>query len=1445
MLVRAARRRAPLKISRTHFSEQLYLPWLCPAHNPSILDRRRWVTSDSGPQRPDIRRRRNSNDASHAPPRRSMATAVGFVSMDDIPFESFNVQPSGTQHNYIELGPSPSSPAFNTMDLYGRLATSQQKLRGNAQTGVSGDISEVLSVFYACLQVGRVERAGIILRRILSKINIEVDEVVVLHSHYLRTSVEQIILEPSEAAKQAIHKWFELEIRLKGIPFNAEMVAYMLKASLQSTDDTLGGNRKRLVRRYMDMVPGETGLEVLSLKILSAAELNQVNQICPTYNLADGFEESFEFTPKEEEIVLEHSGQRERPIPAVKPVGQKGLGLKALKKALSLFSNLPAQGVATAGMSTKQKRELQTQLEEDCVNSAIDRWREESTSLKKMGLDSTLQTKSLGARMWKWQTALEQYLKDEIKKVDEAESMENRTPENIERCLYGPFLRILPPEKLAAITILSTMTALGAGVDKGLPLSTTILSIAGSVEDESVLASVQEANKKGVWSRETINRLDLATLKRMIKSRGVGSAAKVVNALQKGTLKQEVDKDTEQQRSAHVYTQWPTTTKAKIGAFLMSALINVAKVPVTLENSDTKQEITQLQPALLHTFQYKMGKKYGVIIANKALVEALKREPVHSLLAKHLPMLVQPEPWTLFNKGGFLLHPTKLMRVKLGNNDQRYYAEAAIGQGDLTDLCKGLDVLGKTEWRINQPVFDVMLEAWNSGEAIGNIAPESPKVEIPPEPDSTRDPLERRRWIREVKTIENTKTGLHSQRCFQNFQLEIARALRNESFYFPHNMDFRGRAYPIPPYLNHMGADHCRGLLMFGVGRELGASGLKWLKIHLANVYGFDKASLAEREAFADENISKIYDSATNSLGGTRWWLEAEDPWQCLAACIELKNALESPDPTRFVSHLPVHQDGTCNGLQHYAALGGDLWGAKQVNLEPGDRPADVYSAVAELVKEDIANDLEKGDPCAVFLDGKITRKTVKQTVMTNVYGVTFVGARAQVKKQLLAANLDMPNERQMNPTILSSYVATKIFSALANMFRGAHDIQYWFGECANRVSTSLTPEQMARLEGEWPKLTVSRASPKPRASLTARLEDASAFRSTVIWTTPLNMPVVQPYRSSSSKSVTTTLQTISLSEPHQTHPVNKRKQLQGFPPNFIHSLDATHMLISALRSSEMGLTFAAVHDSFWTHAADIEKMNTVLRDSFIQIHSEDVIGRLGEEFRARYKDCMYLTYVKRDSAVGKQILEWRKKHVEPRTPGAPKKTPKLHELILERTRLRLLASADPKEVEEGQKITTPTAIFAELSADGDLAPDPELKELAMGEIPEDSATKISTAEDTFNAASVEDVEDDFAAVGGEKQPEAEKEHLTPFEKAFTKVKQRREDKIPVWLPLTFPPVPKKGDFDVSRLKDSHYFAKSSSDTNGGIPSSVNLTENVLQGHQLLMMDERRIRQPY
>ncbi len=105
---------------------------------------------------------------------------------------------------------------------------------------------------------------------------------------------------------------------------------------------------------------------------------------------------------------------------------------------------------------------------------------------------------------------------------------------------------------------------------------------------------------------------------------------------------------------------------------------------------------------------------------------------------------------------------------------------------------------------------------------------------------------------------------------------------------------------------------------------------------------------------------------------------------------MELRAALESPNPLEFESGLPVHQDGTCNGLQHYAALGGDDQGARQVNLDVTDRPSDVYTYVATMVEEQIARDAEGDHHYAKLLTGKISRKVVKQTVSRVVFYFFF-----------------------------------------------------------------------------------------------------------------------------------------------------------------------------------------------------------------------------------------------------------------------------------------------------------------------------------------------------------------------------------------------------------------------------------------------------------------------
>ena len=58
----------------------------------------------------------------------------------------------------------------------------------------------------------------------------------------------------------------------------------------------------------------------------------------------------------------------------------------------------------------------------------------------------------------------------------------------------------------------------------------------------------------------------------------------------------------------------------------------------------------------------------------------------------------------------------------------------------------------------------------------------------------------------------------------------------------------------------------------------------------------------------------------------------------------------------------------------------------------PAAIPQDVYTGVADVVEKLRKDDADSGVLIARDLEGFITRKVVKQTVMTTVYGVTRWG---------------------------------------------------------------------------------------------------------------------------------------------------------------------------------------------------------------------------------------------------------------------------------------------------------------------------------------------------------------------------------------------------------------------------------------------------------------------
>jgi DNA-directed RNA polymerase len=51
------------------------------------------------------------------------------------------------------------------------------------------------------------------------------------------------------------------------------------------------------------------------------------------------------------------------------------------------------------------------------------------------------------------------------------------------------------------------------------------------------------------------------------------------------------------------------------------------------------------------------------------------------------------------------------------------------------------------------------------------------------------------------------------------------------------------------------------------------------------------------------------------------------------------------------------------------------------------------------------------------------------------------------------------------------------------------------------------------------------------------------------------------------------------------------------------------------------GITFAGVHDSFWTHASTTPIMNRLLREKFVELYSQPILEDLHASFLERYPD--------------------------------------------------------------------------------------------------------------------------------------------------------------------------------------------------------------------------------
>lgn len=740
-------------------------------------------------------------------------------------------------------------------------------------------------------------------------------------------------------------------------------------------------------------------------------------------------------------------------------------------------------------------------------------------------------------------------------------------------------LKRFDPDLLAFLALNSIF----AGITKQHPAVTTHALIGALLEAEVMALDLQEQSQ-----RKTASRISAV----VSKNGSSRQRKRVFNKLAKEHLPD--------------HTAWPQDHKVRIAEPLVSAVLQA--LPELFE---------------LVTLATGTNKSSAVIRLTDAGVQLMGslRESMAWMQPIHRPMVVPPRPWFDMDTGCYYENQASrtVKLVRTFNRDHKELVRSAIDDGSMAQVLEAVNAIQSTAWAINLPIYDLVQWAFDEGlEGLG--LPANRLMPVPPRMDAetwdTMSPKEKKGHRIALAGIHERNRGIVADQAVLLRDLETAKELTGyASFWLPHNLDFRGRVYPVP-HFSHQRADHIKALFQFSEGKPLGEFGAGWLSVHLANCGDFEKVSkksFDERLAWVDDNELLILQIGTDPKATVDKWRKADKPFMFVAACIDYACWVKGGRSEDYVSHLAVALDGSNSGLQHYAAALRSKHEAGLVSLLPSESPADLYQTVADQVRGVVAQEASEGSEIALrCLEAGIDRSLVKRNVMTFAYSSEQFGFRQQLMDDLMRPINDavFTGRQESNP--YASYRKDKATGEPTDELDGGFTAS---GYLAAKVWQAVTRTVTQATEGMdfFKKLASTLAHEKQP----------------LVWTTPLGLPVVHRYSVWETKTVklflydrampiTRATANDKLTEDGSgvirrvqlnlrtapTDRIDKDKARSAVAPNVIHSMDGSHLMLTVLNATDEGMTdFALIHDSFGTHAGATQRFFQIIRESFVEMY--------------------------------------------------------------------------------------------------------------------------------------------------------------------------------------------------------------------------------------------------
>lgn len=588
-------------------------------------------------------------------------------------------------------------------------------------------------------------------------------------------------------------------------------------------------------------------------------------------------------------------------------------------------------------------------------------------------------------------------------------------------------------------------------------------------------------------------------------------------------------------------------------------------------------DIFERTTGLLEVFTYYEGvKSIKCVTFTPDLVEAMldRMDSAADMFTVFYPTIIPPKPWSnnALIGGGYYSENVKPYKLVKGATIP--YLSELEGR-DMSKVLGPVNAMQDTAWRVNPQMLDVLEHVYSHNMEVTGLPSADPK-EIPPKPPmADEDEDVSKEYRKDCYMVHDSNRRMVSKRISVLRTLAMAnRFSQYDAIYFPYDLDSRGRAYPKPAFLNPQGPDYVKALLEFSGEKPINAGdgSLYYLTIAIANAWGQDKLPLDERAGWVEENQEMLFSVAEDPYGDLRW-LQADEPFMALRGAMEFLGYAEYGDG--YLSHMPVHFDATCSGLQHFSALLKDAEGGFYVNLTGSEGRQDIYAEVARKATETLFVEANTSHIASLALDIGVSRSLCKRPVMIVPYAGTFSSCMEYVNdhyRERVEAGEDLGMELSEIRRTLTPVVAKHVWDAIAHTVIAAREAMDWITHTARMVT---------------------KGKPTP-----------------IQWTTPDGFVIQQAKFEERTRRVETYLdgsRMIKLSYVVDTRNLDARQMAQSLSPNYIHSLDACHMRSSILKAQAIGgMSFAMIHDSFGVHAADMQRfLGECIKPAFVEMYED------------------------------------------------------------------------------------------------------------------------------------------------------------------------------------------------------------------------------------------------